>query len=80
MRAVLQFPEEKAPRCVVKERQFEDDWTAINATEFVWTEGNFSCDCNRSIVAGVEEMRCGQTVKLLGLRVTSDGLDEVLVA
>lgn len=34
----------------------EEDWYEI----YNYTEGNFSCDCNRGIVIG-EELDCNQT-------------------
>lgn len=27
-----------------------------------WSEGNFSCDCNRSRFVGIEFMECGETI------------------
>lgn len=34
-------------REVAHEAEWED--TDDSATEFMWTEGNYSCDCNRSL-------------------------------
>lgn len=31
------------------------------STEFYWTEGNMSCDCNRAIEFGIHNYLCGDT-------------------
>jgi hypothetical protein len=38
-----------------------------HAAEYMYTEGNYSCDCNRSIFVGLPEMPCGNTIELVGL-------------
>lgn len=32
--------------------------------EYMFMDGNYSCDCNRSDFIGIEEMECGDTIKL----------------
>ena len=31
------------------ERRWHDDGEAHEATEFMWSDGNYSCDCNREL-------------------------------
>ncbi len=33
-------------------------------TEFYWSEGNFSCDCNRAYLVGEEDLPCGETIQI----------------
>ena len=46
----------------VKE-EYDDD----APVEFMWTEGNYCCDCNRSIFMGIKEMDCGDEIELVSL-------------
>jgi len=32
--------------------------------EYVWTDGNDSCDCNRAHLVGKESLPCGETVRI----------------
>lgn len=46
---------------------------AIVSTEFMWTDGNYSCDCNRSIFMNEADptiplLECGSQIQLLGLK------------
>jgi len=46
-----------------------------DAAHYIWEEGNFSCDCNRSALIAeqcdpeIEELECGNTIKLVMLTV-----------
>ena len=64
---------------------YEDDWiprpddTAEDIrhmVHYMWTEGNWSCDCNRFDFMGFEEPEegfpCGDTVNLVSLRIEGD--------
>lgn len=45
------------------------------AARYMWLDGNYSCDCNRSLFLagyGVEEMGCGDTITLEDFRVTHE--------
>lgn len=43
------------------------------AWPYIWTDGNYSCDCNRSlfirqqITLDVPELGCGDTIALIGV-------------
>ena len=38
--------------------------------EYMWTEGNYACDCNRSLFLGlVPEWNCGDAIKLKSIKV-----------
>lgn len=44
----------------------------ILSIPFMWYEGNYSCDCNRSLFANkvdstIEVLDCGNTIKLIYL-------------
>jgi hypothetical protein len=47
--------------------------------EYMFTEGNYSCDCNRSLFIGrhasadLPEMECGEEIELICLEVTLHG-------
>lgn len=48
----------------------DENW---RLTEYMWMEGNYSCDCNKSLFAmqqgfPISELPCGDTVKLISLR------------
>ena len=46
-------------------KKFSEDWDW--GTDFAWSEGNYSCDCNRGIFFGVDS-ECGNerfTVKII---------------
>ena len=50
---------------------------------YLWTEGNFGCDCNRSILLGLEELpcnSCGNKVHLDSLTINgvvyTEGLND----
>ena len=51
---------------------YDDDGTV----EYLWTEGNYSCDCNRSAFLGLPQMPCGETIELLRI-VREDGREVV---
>jgi hypothetical protein len=65
---------------------YEDDWIPReddtdedirHLVHYMWTEGNYSCDCNRFAFMGFEEPEdenfpCGDTVKLVSLRIAGD--------
>lgn len=49
------------------------DYDEFHHAEFIWEEGNFSCDCNRSIFINEIDntfplMDCGDTIKLTELK------------
>jgi hypothetical protein len=37
-------------------------WPDGDPSTYWWSEGNFSCDCNRAEFVGVEHMECGETI------------------
>ncbi len=37
-------------------------WPDGDPSTFWWTDGNYSCDCNRWRFAGVEELDCGEEI------------------
>lgn len=50
---------------------------APGSARYMWHDGNHGCDCNRSLLLGraghdVEEMECGDTIKLENFRVTQE--------
>lgn len=65
------------------EKECEIDWplTAENMEEerhlayFMFEDGNFSCDCNRSMILHdlpFEEAWCGKTIRCLSLKVDGE--------
>ena len=44
---------------IIKVVQYDSDWFHN------LTEGNFSCDCNRSIAMGISELECGDDIKII---------------
>ena len=55
----------------------EDDEVDAEAVEYLFTEGNYSCDCNRSLMlrrAGhdVPEMPCGEGIQLVRFRMGAE--------
>jgi len=50
-----------------KEYPYETDFGygyALDSAEFMFYEGNFACDCNRSMFIGLPEMQCGNRIKM----------------
>jgi len=50
-----------------KHGYYEYDFNGFYPPEsayFMWEEGNFSCDCNRSIFFGLPEMDCGEKIEI----------------
>jgi hypothetical protein len=51
-------------------KQYEFDMD-LPLNEWIWAEGNFSCDCNKSLFineycdANFPEMECGNKIKLV---------------
>lgn len=51
----------------------DDSYTDFNHAEFMWTDGNYNCDCNRSLYIGRQcdksfpEMTCGEQIELVSL-------------
>lgn len=63
--------------------EYEETEDGFSAIDFQWTEGNYSCDCNKSIFLGLstsEDARCGDTLELeyLGV-IMKDGTEKVLL-
>lgn len=61
-----------------KEYSFQHDFGygyAEESAEYMWTEGNYSCDCNRSIFLmkkypeDFKELECGCEIVLLGMTI-----------
>jgi hypothetical protein len=49
------------------------DYDEFDQADFVWTDGNFACDCNRSIfINEINDsfplLECGDTIKLTELK------------
>lgn len=45
----------------------EDDYKkgiSIGSILYIWAEGDYSCDCNRSLFFGLPEMKCGEKIKI----------------
>ena len=69
-----------------KKYAFIDDhseftWEGHNIkNDFMWTDGNYSCDCNKSLFiknccfgeSDFKEMNCGDEIKLLNLTFIGD--------
>jgi len=57
-----------------------------NAVYFNWTEGNFSCDCNRSdfivqyCCSSFPELECGSTIELVSLKAVGVGVVDGSIA
>lgn len=53
---------------------WDDNRPASYVAEWIYTEGNYSCDCNRSSFIGCycdgrfPKMRCGRRIKLISIR------------
>ncbi len=56
-------------------RSCESEWADddLTACEYIWTEGNYSCDCNRSSFLGDAHAKCGDTIRLVRLTATRNG-------
>lgn len=39
------------------------------SAEYMFTEGNYSCDCNRSMFIGIPELDCGEEIKMKNFEV-----------
>jgi len=56
-----------------KEYVLFDECKYRDGLEFNWTEGNYSCDCNRSLFIKRQcdpdfpKMECGETIELVSL-------------
>ena len=77
VRATLRRTSDGAVKEVVDEGWGED---GAEAAEFCWTEGNYSCDCNRAIFFGDGEEpdsdACGETrYRLLSLSVDGEDME-----
>ncbi len=47
-----------------------------HSVEFMFVDGNYSCDCNRSAMAGLDELPCGDTLTLVSLSVRKEPRDD----
>lgn len=64
---------------LVRQIRRDGNWTGEDGHEFLWTEGNYSCDCNRHLffarAAGDEpawdDLECGQSAYTI-VKVTND--------
>jgi hypothetical protein len=37
----------------------------LENAKYMWTEGNFSCDCNKAMFLGIDDdMSCGEEIKI----------------
>lgn len=78
------------------EYEFEDEWNSYTggdlaeAVEFQWTEGNYSCDCNRSLFINRHcdnapeswpdenedgYMKCGDRIELVSLTLIENDIE-----
>lgn len=49
----------------------------VAGAEYMFKEGNYACDCNRSMFIGLPEMRCGNKIKMKDFVVVEiEGTDE----
>lgn len=61
----------------------DDDWeddSEVSTVEFMWTEGNYSCDCNRSLFLyewdDTRQLPCNEAKNEIVLdRLTFDGVE-----
>lgn len=70
--ATLLDPRDGKERVVTQE--VEEEYADAETQHFMWTEGNYGCDCNKKLfierAAGKElsdEVRCGNEIQLLSL-------------
>lgn len=42
----------------------DGSFALIENREFMWTESNYGCDCNRGYLIGQKDMKCGDKIKL----------------
>ena len=58
-----------------REYSYRRSGSGLGFPWFLWTEGNYSCDCNRArLVFGEEGHPCGETeFTLLGIEEVEDG-------
>lgn len=63
----------KYNNCIYQSTEtYKSDITSPEGIEFSYTEGNMSCDCNRSrIINELPDMECGETIELITLNTTS---------
>lgn len=57
---------------IVEDELAKKDPDSTNEIPYIWDEGNYSCDCNRSLfINNVDEsfplMGCGEEIELLGI-------------
>jgi hypothetical protein len=51
------------------------EYDDLQGAEFMWTEGNFGCDCNKSLFIqdqcdeSFPDMECGDEIKLIGIEI-----------
>lgn len=80
VKVTLKFPPEIAPSqgttisfeepaSQLPGQSLEDTW---HLTRYMWEEGNYSCDCNKSLFArqrgfDCNELECGDTIELVSL-------------
>lgn len=54
------------------------EYDDLDGAEFMWTEGNWACDCNKSIFINEHcdnefpHMECGEEIQLLEIKEASD--------
>lgn len=39
---------------------------------FMWEDGNYSCDCNRSRFFGLGKFTCGETIQIINIEPVED--------
>ena len=39
-------------------------WPDGGSSDWWWSDGNMSCDCNRGEFVGIEDMECGETINI----------------
>lgn len=69
------------------QRQWSDEYPWAEGTEYLWSEGNFACDCNRELLflraGGVSEseinsrapVRCGEVEYTVTKIIFADGAE-----
>ena len=51
-------------------------FTAPAWVTYMYTEGNYSCDCNRSMFMDIDDLPCGDTIELV--KIVEHGTDNVV--
>jgi hypothetical protein len=60
------------------EREYSTEWdeSGRDIVEFMWSDGNYACDCNRSLFLynwdATRDIPCGNTIVYLSLKIDGE--------